>query len=362
MQRESWIDDYRGLLIIFVVMGHVIGGAFHLTQGAVQPFLHYCFLVIYSFHMPAFFFLAGILWHLREDEGLGAFALRKARRLIVPYFVFGLLSSIVFCLMSGSIGSSVDSAATTSYYTGKCSATFGKCLLGLLQGGGLADGEGFRMNSVLWFLPCMFSVSIFYWILSKLRLTGLRAIPVVLVCMVCAMAFTKLSVKLPWGFSRAPNFLIYMILGAECCPRGGFPVFTSRKPLMVVVVGVLTLAFVGLVCLLPDPYVIGMNIAWWPVYAAVASVGCILSACWAQLLPCRGLAVCGTASMGIMLMHKFPVVFLELKVRLVREILGMGIVGALVGSMAVTVVVVFACILANKVVKRKAPWALGERA
>lgn len=52
--RNAKIDNYKGLLILLVVIGHTIN-AFGITT----PWVRQLNLCIYFFHMPAFFFLSG---------------------------------------------------------------------------------------------------------------------------------------------------------------------------------------------------------------------------------------------------------------------------------------------------------------
>lgn len=88
--RISWIDFAKGIAILLVVFGHI--------SFLPSPILG----VIYSFHMPLFFFLSGVLL-FRRQEAFRSFALKKTRTLIGPYYVFLALQSIVFytALMAG---------------------------------------------------------------------------------------------------------------------------------------------------------------------------------------------------------------------------------------------------------------------
>ena len=56
----GWIDAYKGVLIVLVVLGHVIGGEVHLIPEGMltRTVAEFLFKFIYSFHMPAFFFIA----------------------------------------------------------------------------------------------------------------------------------------------------------------------------------------------------------------------------------------------------------------------------------------------------------------
>jgi uncharacterized membrane protein YcfT len=68
MQRIQYIDRLKGLAIILVVMGHIFG--FHQPDDGINTF-------IYTFHMPLFMFLSGLvisvpsIWgrYVRSGEG-----------------------------------------------------------------------------------------------------------------------------------------------------------------------------------------------------------------------------------------------------------------------------------------------------
>lgn len=80
--------------ILLVVLGH---------SGMAEPEIesHVVFLKkwIYSFHMPLFFFISGYLFSLTNPDFLkiraGHFLFKKVKRLLVPYFVLGLLSLFI---------------------------------------------------------------------------------------------------------------------------------------------------------------------------------------------------------------------------------------------------------------------------
>lgn len=82
MQRERWIDVYRGIGIMLVVWGHVYGG--------------YSFDLIFLFHMPLFFFISGYLF--RPVAAPVVFCRRKAAQLLIPYAMFLLLIGIPLAL------------------------------------------------------------------------------------------------------------------------------------------------------------------------------------------------------------------------------------------------------------------------
>jgi len=73
------MDIARGLGILLVVMGHNPACA----SGALAKPL------IFSFHIPLFFFLSG--YFHRQRQGIGSDLLQRAKRLLLPYGLTGLL-------------------------------------------------------------------------------------------------------------------------------------------------------------------------------------------------------------------------------------------------------------------------------
>jgi len=60
--RLDWADAAKGLGIILVVYGHVARGLFHAGMYADEASYILIDQIIYSFHMPLFFFLSGLFF------------------------------------------------------------------------------------------------------------------------------------------------------------------------------------------------------------------------------------------------------------------------------------------------------------
>ena len=87
--RYTEVDIARGIGIFFVVLGHAIKQT-EVSAGWIRILTY----IIYSFHMPLFFCLSGfvsarILQMKRKERA--SYIVSRARRLLVPYFVIGLL-------------------------------------------------------------------------------------------------------------------------------------------------------------------------------------------------------------------------------------------------------------------------------
>ena len=82
MKRDAFFDNAKLLLIFFVVFGHMIQP---FTDGSTPMYTVYMW--IYTFHMPAFIFLAGFF---AKGAGSKDYIIQLAKKLILPYLIFQL--------------------------------------------------------------------------------------------------------------------------------------------------------------------------------------------------------------------------------------------------------------------------------
>lgn len=95
-KRLLQIDTIKGVAILLVVMGHVLSWMFNdFHEILEEPSPSHLWLFIYKFHMPLFIFISGLLTY---KEGvrytMGSFfnyILRKIRLLLIPYLIVGPL-------------------------------------------------------------------------------------------------------------------------------------------------------------------------------------------------------------------------------------------------------------------------------
>lgn len=138
-KRINFIDTAKGIGILLVVFGHVNYNRDVLT-------------FIYSFHMPLFFFISGMLFN-SKSKSLGNFVKKKAQSLICPYVLFYVLAMLFYLLLDNLRYQNINWDKYASY------------LLQLF----IAQGSRVIANVPLWFLPCLFSVEIIYFFISKLK-------------------------------------------------------------------------------------------------------------------------------------------------------------------------------------------------
>lgn len=87
-QRLDWLDFQKGIAIFLVVLGHVYQTCLQDT-GAM-------FKLIYTFHMPFFFMLSGILGYKAIERGFFSNMRKKAISLLLPFVTCGLAFSLAF--------------------------------------------------------------------------------------------------------------------------------------------------------------------------------------------------------------------------------------------------------------------------
>lgn len=135
-KRIAYVDIAKILGMFFIVYGHTLRG------GEVTTW-------IYTFHVPLFFFLSGVTFH-GEVLDIKTFLKKKAMALLVPFFIWALISIGIFAVMSSFIP--MQSTLQSSQANPLISMLMGYC----------------DANSPLWFLPCLFIVEILMWIVTKL--------------------------------------------------------------------------------------------------------------------------------------------------------------------------------------------------
>lgn len=288
--HEAWVDRWKGILIFLVVLGHVVGGGYHLADAMTQPVLGLIYKIIYFFHMPAFFLVAGYTFH---EMAWRPYLTGKFRSLVVPYFVFGLVSMVIYTFAAEMVKVAFSVHATTDRYDEQLTASIVNWwypLVSLLHGGGWPNGEGFRCNSVLWFLPCMFCTMVLFR--TIVRLGGV---------IMTAIAFLGLGLDLsnvvpsglPWGISKIAGYLPYVILGYGFAHVAWTHRDVSNKYLASAIL--LTMAFIyGVFAFfVPDPFVMRASLQGRIAIYAFGFIGSFVSAFSAKAMTCQYWAILG---------------------------------------------------------------------
>ncbi|PWG05636.1 acyltransferase family protein [Polaribacter aquimarinus] len=136
-ERINWIDVLKGFGIILVVYGHN------------YPFLE---TYIYSFHMPLFFFLAGIFHPKRINFSV---IKKRAFQILIPYFFWSTFLFLFWFFIGRKFGDSANLGLSVfKNFTGILFA----------QGGHEYMNWGLQM----WFLPAIFFTFLFFGFILKI--------------------------------------------------------------------------------------------------------------------------------------------------------------------------------------------------
>jgi fucose 4-O-acetylase-like acetyltransferase len=177
--------------VFLVVLGHA------LAPGEVRN-------AIYTFHIPLFFLISGLVLKVPGQGGLLRHAGRRARSLLLPYVLFCLLAYVWWLLVERRFrGEALDPLVP---------------LGGLLYG---ANRYNFLLpNPSLWFLPCLFLSDL----LASAVLVRVKALPALAAVaaglFVLGQAFAD-TPPLPLGLGSVPVGACFILLGFLARPTVG---------------------------------------------------------------------------------------------------------------------------------------------
>jgi len=168
--RDVWIDYAKAIGIILVVYGHVARGLYNGGIDFPEPLFLLLDSIVYSFHMPLFFFLSGLFFYKSfVKKSASGLILSKVDTVFYPYLIWSLLQGGVEIILS-------------NYTNGNVSLSE---VLSLL----------WSPRAQFWFLYALFSIftllSVIYSLVSR-RFT----IPI----FICSIALYLYPMLLPEGF------------------------------------------------------------------------------------------------------------------------------------------------------------------
>jgi len=93
--RDAWVDYAKAIGILLVVYGHVARGVHNAGIPMDAALYELVDSIIYSFHMPLFFFLSGLFFlHSLERRGPGALTANKIDTIVYPYVLWSLIQGL----------------------------------------------------------------------------------------------------------------------------------------------------------------------------------------------------------------------------------------------------------------------------
>lgn len=271
-KRDKSIDFLRGIGILFMVVGHL--GTVYTEQ------------YIYAFHMPLFFFISGIFADSLRKQSFLKMLLHKARALLIPYLVFGILAYLIWYAMQILFTSEVSNSEALRLFTNIF----------------WMNTRGMAVAEAIWFLSALFFLFILYWLLVRLvHNVFIQTVISFALALLGMILPTVYNIRLPWAVDIALVGIFFYCL-AHC-------IFTAYrqnkyKPLS----NLLEMKWWMLVIMMPIHFIlclcndkIGMYFGWYGnfvLFFVNAILGCVLYYNFSHLLYCTmkkrkfGLVIC----------------------------------------------------------------------
>ena len=167
-ERIPWIDAAKGIGILLVLISHTF---------PINKYINILFLTPY---MAFFFVLSGFTYsHKLPAKGE---IVKKAKRLLIPYFIYGLIGAVLICdLNLAELLHELSGLFYSRYY--------------YLRPVG-DHCSHFSQISPMWFLPCMFLSYVWVVFYSKIKNYINRRF-ILLAFLMISFLFTKTSYLLP---------------------------------------------------------------------------------------------------------------------------------------------------------------------
>jgi fucose 4-O-acetylase-like acetyltransferase len=177
MKRVGYVDIFRGIGILCMIIGHVG------FWGKFSTFVH-------AFHMPMFFFVTGYFW---KDVKAAEFLGRKIRTLLVPYLFWTMLHFIIWLFIREEGAQSPQQALGHIFWENTTNVP--------LTG--------------IWFLTALFFAEMIYYLLKKIfRVNMALLVAVMAVALVGCLLPDILGFRLPWALDAAMTGVGFIHSGA----------------------------------------------------------------------------------------------------------------------------------------------------
>lgn len=337
--REPWIDTARCIMIFAIVWAHVLG---HTGADRLSGWLS-------NFHVPMSLMISGMVITYRKG-GFAAFVKKRFIRLMIPYYCFSCISIAVYTVVGdraeSAVGGVLRSFSTLDYFLGML---YANCKTGAM-----------RWNAPLWYIPMSFVMSMpAYWAARETRIKYVFIQFIVSVAIAYGVYMTGPAVMLPFQIETVLCSFPLVIMGrllrmAYERFRGQDRRIRLAASVLLVVGGTLLQFQNTFAAVVGDVY--GNYFLFLPS-AGMTAAGLILLASLKE----KGVPVLchvGRSTLSILLMHKFPVMFLIVVIPPVRGLL---VSRPVVTSLFISVITILLCLLAERMICLAAPWAVGKR-
>ena len=328
VERIEWIDNAKGIGLIFVMLGHC-----YLDT-------KYTFWFI-SFHMALFFFLSGYTFKIKGKYF--SFFTKKIRTLLIPYLFFVIVTMFCNGFLAIIHGNTYDVIGILKLY--------------LIQ----------NRYTLLWFLTCLFLSEQCMFFLEKLyiKLKGKRGYWLIAGIFELTAFYgyrTIIGINLPWNADLVLIGLAFMSFGKYFCEIKLIEKITwnsfvmgSIFLLLCVVISGYNYVYFGKVDWYSNAYGNGV------LYLVSAFSGVVATIFLMQVIKCKKLAILGRNSLIFYGLHRLIIdnLVFVLYPRLGIPITGGGILSLFIAVISVAIAISILALF-NYFIVKYIPWCVGK--
>ena len=195
-KRLDYLDMAKGIGMLLVLLGHLQGD----QMFALSPYIYPLCVFIFSFHMPMFFIISGILIAIKGDDVKSSFkelAKKRFKGIMIPYlwFSFFYIMVVVVALVKGTV--MPETLYVNLWYV----------------------LSGYGMN-VLWFLPAIYLGELLFFYLKDKIKTDKVFITVVTIASAVIFVIAYMLTKIPTdveAYKRIREFATVLIRPVLAC-------------------------------------------------------------------------------------------------------------------------------------------------
>ncbi len=184
IKRLSYLDITKGITLFFVILGHFVYKKSLL------------FKWIFTFHIPVFFIISGILFNINNSYSFKDYLKRKLKRLILPYFIISSFGFLISLIIRRKEALSITAIEYLLYY---------------------GQPELFQVGQI-WFLIALFNASILLYLIIKIfynnkKISDRKIVTIIILIVLISIGYIiKDLIKIP-HFGRLPFKIDTSIMG-----------------------------------------------------------------------------------------------------------------------------------------------------
>lgn len=263
-RREPWIDIAKGILILFVLLGHVNYFAHDFAGTDDFEFVTNINVLFSPWYMPAFFVITGYCTNF--DVPFKDFALKNFKSLIIPSILIGVFLSSWIASFFTSEGLSCYNFLDKNWY-------------------------GILLTCGPWFLTALFVAKIImYGIRKWIKIGDVWIFLILLLGMLvsCSIYNKKLVLNI-WYFEHALMLLPFLFFGSVLKKHSQW--LDKEKLLVCLGLGFILVAILMKLFHLPYPYIVGVVGMFWGNFWLCFLMG--VSGSLMLFVICRWIGKCG---------------------------------------------------------------------